>query len=270
MHDDQTPGLGPAPPPAEPAAPPVEAAEPPDGHTALHSPVGHHHYRRLEHLAHALGADDDLPIDPDLAPDDTGEPSRQHRSRPGGPPRTHRADPVVLAAIFVGGFLGTLGRYVVEDAWPSPAEHFPTATFVINTSGAFLLGLLLTVLLERLRSRHRLIRPFAVTGVLGGWTTYSTMVAGAVTIGHAGHLTLAAGYLALTLVCGITGVALGMALGRSRTLDGLAAVAPAVWRRAPSADAAHGDPIHGDLIDPDADGGPGGDPDAPGLTEARR
>ena len=186
-------------------------------------------HRRLEQLAHAIGADDDLPIDPELGPDDRAAPSPR-RPRPGRLTRVHRAHPAIVAVIFAGGFLGTLARYAVESAWQSAPAQFPAATFVVNTSGAFVLGLLLTVLLERVRRTNRLVRPFAVTGVLGGWTTYSSLVVESVTIGHAGRMALAAGYVALSLVCGIAGVALGIALGRSRQLDVLAEVAPGVWR----------------------------------------
>jgi CrcB protein len=170
---------------------------------------------KLRRLARLTGADDPLPIDPDLAPDDTGAPSTTHRATDA---RTHRAHPAVLAVILLGGFLGTLARYEVERAWPTPAGHFPTATFVINTSGSFLLGFVLTVVLERLGpARYRHLRPFAATGLLGGWTTYSTLVVEAVALGKAGDVALAGGYLAATIVCGVTAVALGIALGRVRT-----------------------------------------------------
>ncbi|HEX3946576.1 MAG TPA: CrcB family protein, partial [Acidimicrobiales bacterium] len=103
----------------------------------------------------------------------------------------------------------------VGQAWGTPTGHFPTDTFVINTSGAFLLGLLLTVILERLTPpRYRYLRPFAATGVLGGWTTYSTLVVDVVTLGKAGDLATAGLYLGLTLVCGLAGAAAGIALGR--------------------------------------------------------
>jgi fluoride exporter len=165
-------------------------------------------HRRFGRL---LGADDPLPIDPDLAPDDVAEPSATHRAGP----HVHRAHPAILAAVVVGGFVGTLARYAVDQAWPPAADHFPTATFVINTSGAFALGLVLTVILERLGpSRYRLLRPFAATGVLGGWTTYSTLVVDTTTLGKAGDVALAGGYLAATLVCGVTAVTLGIAPGR--------------------------------------------------------
>jgi len=155
---------------------------------------------------------DGFPIDPDLAPSDRGEPSGAHRPSTG---RAHRAHPGALAAVFLGGAAGTVGRYELGLAWPSAAGHFVTATFVINTTGAFLLGLVLTVLLERF-GPTRFLRPFLATGLLGGWTTYSAMAVDAAGIGRAGHPWAAVGYVAATLVAGLSAVALGILLGRRR------------------------------------------------------
>jgi len=166
----------------------------------------------LHRIGRAIGVDDDLPIDPDLDTADTAEPSRTHR--PSGT-RVHRGHPGVLAAVAAGGFIGTLGRYEVATAWPAGAGHFPAAIFVINTSGAFLIGLLVTVIAERIRPT-RFLRPFAVTGVLGGWTTMSTFAVGVDSLVRSGDVATAGGYLAATLVAGVTGVTVGIALGRYR------------------------------------------------------
>ena len=167
---------------------------------------------RLRRIGRAIGVGDDLPIDPDLDSGDTAGPSRTHRPSAG---RVHRGQRGVLGAVAVGGFVGTLGRYEVATAWPSGPGHFPAAIFVINTSGAFLIGLLVTVIAERIRPT-RLLRPFAITGVLGGWTTMSTFAVGVDTLVRSGDVATAGGYLAATLVAGVTGVTVGIALGRYR------------------------------------------------------
>jgi len=128
------------------------------------------------------------------------------------PPGLHWAHPRFLTCIIAGGLLGTLGRYELELAWPTPAGHFPLVTFTINTSGAFLLGFLLA-LLGGSRRPSPYARPFIGTGILGGWTTYSTLVVEATTLGKGGQLGLAAAYLAATLAAGIAAVALGISLG---------------------------------------------------------
>jgi CrcB protein len=170
-----------------------------------------------------------LPVDPDLDPADPSEPGRDHRRVPVPVRRRH---PGVLAAIAAGGFLGALARYEVELTWPVRAGQFPVSTFVINTSGAFLLGLVLTVAVERDRvgmRRWRVLRFFACVGLLGAWTTMSTIAVEADTLVRAGDPVGAAGYLAATIAAGIGAVALGTAAGRLHRRLGTAsgrAVAP--------------------------------------------
>jgi CrcB protein len=126
-------------------------------------------------------------------------------------------------AIAAGGFAGTLARYEVGIAWPTPAGHFPFATFCVNTSGALLLGLFLAAAVER-RPAGRHLRAFVATGLLGGWTTYSTLAVEAVALTRGGHPFTALGYLALSLVAGLAAATLGIALGRARVASSSAQV----------------------------------------------
>jgi CrcB protein len=168
---------------------------------------------RWRRLVRRLGSDTALPIDPDLAPDDPAEPSPTHVAARHAGRSARRADPRVLLAIAAGGFAGTLGRYELGLTWPEHDGHFPATTFVINTSGAFLIGLVTTLIVERLRPT-RYLRPFACVGVLGGWTTMSTLAVGADRLLGAGAFVTASGYLATTLVAGVVATALGIASGR--------------------------------------------------------
>lgn len=83
----------------------------------------------------------------------------------------------VLAAICVGGALGSTARYGLES-WNPRGHGFPTTTLAINLSGALLLGILVGAIAVRAASRggqwHPLTRPFLGTGLLGGYTTFST------------------------------------------------------------------------------------------------
>ncbi|TDU87246.1 CrcB protein [Kribbella voronezhensis] len=77
----------------------------------------------------------------------------------------------VLAVIALGGVVGSLARYGLAEAFPHSAGSFPGATFGTNVLGCFLIG----VLLARLTPlSHPLLRPFLGTGILGGFTTFST------------------------------------------------------------------------------------------------
>jgi CrcB protein len=121
--------------------------------------------------------------------------------------------PATVAAVAAGGFIGALGRYEVGLAWPAGPGGFPSATFTINTSGAFLLGLLLTCLLERFPT-NRYLRPFVCVGVLGAWTTMSTLAAETDLLVRGGHLAMAICYVAATLIAGIGATVAGIGVAR--------------------------------------------------------
>ncbi len=154
-----------------------------------------------------LPVDPDLaPVDPDLAPDDPGEPSAErHRVA-----HVHRArQPDVLVAIAIGGFLGSLGRYELGLTWAAAPGHLPWATFTVNTSGAFLLGLILTILVDRIRP-PRWARPFLGVGLLGGWTTMSTFAVESDLLVKGGYVGMAVVYVAMTVVVGLLVTWLGI------------------------------------------------------------
>jgi len=163
-------------------------------------------------LAQLLGADAGFPIDPDLEPSDPGEPGPGHR--PAVSP-VHRSHPGVLLAIAAGGFLGALARYELQLAWPVHDGRFPVSTFVINSSGAFLLGLVLTTAMARMHSPvWRYVRLFGCVGTLGAWTTMSTVAVESDSLVRGGSAGLAAAYLAATMVAGVAAAAAGTATGR--------------------------------------------------------
>jgi fluoride exporter len=85
-----------------------------------------------------------------------------------------------LAAIAVGGGLGSMARYALTVAFPA-GRGFPWAIFAVNVSGCFLLGLLMIYLLEVWPPR-RYLRPFLAVGLIGGYTTFSTYAAGVMTL----------------------------------------------------------------------------------------
>ena len=115
-----------------------------------------------------------------------------------------RARPDVLAVIAIGGMLGATARFKLSEALPTNAGRFPWATFWTNLSGSFLLGFLLSVLLQRFPPT-RYIRPFLATGILGAYTTMSTY-----TVETA--LLIKDGHAATALLYGIGSVAAGTCL----------------------------------------------------------
>ena len=79
-----------------------------------------------------------------------------------------------VLVIGIGGFVGAVARYGIAvwigQRW---GRSFPLGTFVINVSGSFLIGLLMTLMAERFTENPQW-RLLLVVGFLGAYTTFST------------------------------------------------------------------------------------------------
>jgi fluoride exporter len=118
-----------------------------------------------------------------------------------------------LAAVFVGGFIGTIARFGLAEALPVSPGEWPWATFAVNIVGAFLLGYFTTRLQERLPlSSYR--RPLLGTGLCGGLTTFSTMQVELLHMLDGDDLALAAAYALVSVVAGFLAVAVATNLVR--------------------------------------------------------
>lgn len=127
--------------------------------------------------------------------------------------RQRRAQGVILVALGCGGVMGAVGRYAVSLAIPTAVNHFPWSTFIINLSGSAVLGFLLILLIEQF-PRGRLVRPLVGSGVIGAYTTFSTLEVDTLLL-FRGH-DIATGFLYLTssLLGGLVAVWLGMNAAR--------------------------------------------------------
>ncbi|MEO5834900.1 MAG: fluoride efflux transporter CrcB [Nakamurella sp.] len=144
---------------------------------------------------------------PTPAPDDEGPPTDP------GVDASRPPLPSVLAVVAVGGVVGALARYRLDLSWPVPPAGFPWSTVVVNVSGCLLIGIALIVIVERMRTPP-LVRPFLVTGVLGGYTTFSTYAVDLHRLLRTGHPGIAVGYLAATLFGALAATAVGVQLAR--------------------------------------------------------
>jgi fluoride exporter len=117
----------------------------------------------------------------------------------------------VVAAVSAGGALGALARFGIEEAWPHHAGDFPWATLAINVSGCFLIGMLAAAI-GRWWPEQRFLRPFLGSGVLGGYTTFSTW---AVETLQSRPL-VAVGYLGVTVAGALLAAWAGGAVVRTR------------------------------------------------------
>jgi fluoride exporter len=145
-------------------------------------------------------------------PGRTGElASRQRsarRSRDGSAPGL--AD---LAAIAVGGGVGSVARYGLSQAFPA-GHGFPWAIFAVNVSGCLLLGMLMVYLLEVWPPR-RYLRPLLAVGLIGGYTTFSTYAAGVMTLLTGGAPALADAYALTSIFAALAAVWAGMKAARA-------------------------------------------------------
>jgi CrcB protein len=102
-----------------------------------------------------------------------------------------------------------LARYGLTVAYPHPRTGFPWATFGINVSGCLLIGVLVVLVTEGFAA-HPLTRPFLGTGVLGGYTTFSTAIVDTQHLWSAGAAGTGLGYLFGTLAAALTAAWLGV------------------------------------------------------------
>jgi CrcB protein len=109
----------------------------------------------------------------------------------------------------VGGALGALARHGVSELAGEGWSRAVLATLAVNLAGCFVLGLLVAVVLERVPPSP-VLRGLLVTGLLGGFTTFSALAL-EVRDGLADAAYAAtAGYVVATLVGGPLAVRLGM------------------------------------------------------------
>jgi fluoride exporter len=139
-----------------------------------------------------------LPIDPDVTGDEV-----RRLPHPAVRVLVERSD--ILFAIGFGGALGALARWSLAEALPHAPEQVPWATVLANVTGCFGIGVLLVVLGAR-KPDSRLLRPLLGTGVLGGYTTFSTYALDTRDLLAAGRPALAAAYLFGTVLVGLLAV----------------------------------------------------------------
>ena len=120
--------------------------------------------------------------------------------------------PLALLSVFVGGILGTTLRAGIDAALP--ADPFPLGTLIVNTLGSLALGVLIGCLPRR---APEWLRSGLGVGLLGSFTTLSAVALSVTTLGVSGEWLIAIGYLAATLVLGLTAALLGIRLGASGT-----------------------------------------------------
>ena len=129
---------------------------------------------------------------------------RRHDQPPTPTTRPVHLRPTYLGLAFLGGALGTAIRYGLTLAFPGSGQAMG-AILAINLVGAFCLGYLLEALGRRGDDvgTRRTVRVLVGTGVLGGFTTYSTLATNVVELLGSGRIWTGIGYALLTVVVGV-------------------------------------------------------------------
>jgi len=125
----------------------------------------------------------------------------------------------LLVAVGAGGALGTLGRYELGVAMPTSAGGWPWAIFLVNVTGALVLGFAVTLALAGM-APSRYVRPAIGIGFCGGLTTFSTWMVDTVDLSHAHHAVAATLNIVATLTAGLVALFLGVVAARLITRQG--------------------------------------------------
>ena len=115
--------------------------------------------------------------------------------------------------VALGGAIGAAGRYLTGVALlrqfgPQP---MPLGVVSVNIIGSFLMGVLVVVLGQKGLAH---LNPFLATGILGGFTTFSSFSLETWTLIERGEVALAAGYVGLSVTGALAGLVLGLWLTR--------------------------------------------------------
>ena len=126
-----------------------------------------------------------------------------------------RTEMLNLVYVGVGGFVGSIGRYLVAGAVYQifPNSYFPSGTAVVNIIGCFLIGFLsgLTELRQLLSPE---VRIFLLIGLLGGFTTFSTFGYETIASLRSGQFLPALSNVLIQVIVGLSAVWIGYNITR--------------------------------------------------------
>jgi fluoride exporter len=118
--------------------------------------------------------------------------------------------------VFLGGGIGSIGRFAMTRAiglWG--VAQFPGGTLLVNVGGSFAMGLCAALLPLATAVAPSSQRLFFITGVLGGFTTFSAFSLETIQLIERGEIPLALLYVLISVVLSLAGLMLGLWLGRS-------------------------------------------------------
>jgi CrcB protein len=138
--------------------------------------------------------------------------ARLRQSLPAGGPGNLKMNYVL---VFIGGGLGSALRHTINVVSQRfLGSHFPYHTFIINISGSIIMGLVAGYLAFK-GDAAQSWRLFVMTGILGGYTTFSAFSLDTALLYERGEIGLAVLYVLGSVVLSILGLFAGLAIVRS-------------------------------------------------------
>lgn len=119
-----------------------------------------------------------------------------------------------LLLVALGGAIGASLRFLSVNMVGRATGDLAFGTLFVNVIGSFAMGILAVILLERAPDSTARMAPLLMTGVLGGFTTFSAFSLDALRLYEDGHLVQAIGYVSGSVIMSIAGLAIGLVLGR--------------------------------------------------------
>tara|TARA_R110000787_G_scaffold55670_10_gene128461 strand:- start:480 stop:860 length:381 start_codon:yes stop_codon:yes gene_type:complete len=118
-----------------------------------------------------------------------------------------------VSLVALGGAIGATCRYLAGVGMlrlTGPMD-FPLAVLTVNIVGSILMGIFVVAAVNKGLTQYS---PFVMTGILGGFTTFSAFSLEAVTLMERGQITAVAAYVALSVGLSIGGLMLGLWIAR--------------------------------------------------------
>ena len=120
----------------------------------------------------------------------------------------------IILLIGVGGGIGSIGRYLIQVLITRHfASTFPAGTLVVNITGCFIIGLLFGLV-----NRHAWLtlewRLFLITGICGGYTTFSSFSYESISLIREGNYLYFLSYVLLSVALGLLATFGGAVLAR--------------------------------------------------------
>jgi fluoride exporter len=115
-----------------------------------------------------------------------------------------------VLAVAVGGALGSVLRYGVTSVARYVSPDFPIGTLAVNVVGSFAMGLLAVLFAARFADQDTM-RLFLLTGILGGFTTFSAFSLDALSLSQDGRMGAALVYVASSVILSLLAVIAGYA-----------------------------------------------------------